>query len=108
MSGTLPAHIRSWAEFEQHFSLLAAHGIVHSIKDFYWDVRPKPRVRHDRGCACSTPRCTRPTRPRWPATRELCKEVHASPGRWLELKRAPICTAGILQCRQGRRRCQLD
>ncbi len=42
MSGTLPPHVRSWAQFEAHFATLAGHGIVNSIKDFYWDVRPKP------------------------------------------------------------------
>ena len=42
MSGTLPSDIRSWSAFEAHFERLASHGIVNSIKDFYWDVRPKP------------------------------------------------------------------
>jgi gamma-glutamyl:cysteine ligase YbdK (ATP-grasp superfamily) len=42
MSGTMPAHIRSWRDFSGHFERLAQHGIVNSIKDFYWDVRPKP------------------------------------------------------------------
>lgn len=82
MSGTLPAHIRSWAEFEQHFSLLAAHGIVHSIKDFYWDVRPKPEYGTIELRVLDTP-----LHPSYAAAlacyaRELCKEVHASPGRW--------------------------
>lgn len=42
MSGIIPSHIRSWNQFQAHFDELASHGIVNSIKDFYWDVRPKP------------------------------------------------------------------
>lgn len=42
MSGTLPPHVRNWHDFEHHFARLAEYGIVNSIKDFYWDVRPKP------------------------------------------------------------------
>ncbi|HEU4376698.1 MAG TPA: YbdK family carboxylate-amine ligase, partial [Telluria sp.] len=42
MSGTMPPHFRSWDDFSVHFARLAGHGIVNSIKDFYWDVRPKP------------------------------------------------------------------
>lgn len=42
MSGILPFEIRAWQDFRAHFDQLASHGIVNSIKDFYWDVRPKP------------------------------------------------------------------
>ena len=65
MSGVMPSHIRSWAGFERHFSQLAGHGIVHSIKDFYWDVRPKPEYGTIR-------RYDRPSPRRWLVTQENC------------------------------------
>lgn len=42
MSGIMPAGLRSWQAFVRHFDDLARHGIVDSIKDFYWDVRARP------------------------------------------------------------------
>jgi carboxylate-amine ligase len=41
LSGTLP-FVHSWGEFEQFFDGMRAYGIVESMKDFYWDIRPKP------------------------------------------------------------------
>ena len=82
MSGTMPAHIRSWQQFEDHFARLAGHGIVHSIKDFYWDVRPKPEYGTVELRVLDTP-----LRPEYAAAlatyaRELCIEAHARPGAW--------------------------
>ena len=82
MSGTLPAHIRTWQQFEDHFLLLARHGIVSSIKDFYWDVRPKPEYGTIELRVLDTP-----LRPAYAAAlasyaRELCLEKHASPHAW--------------------------
>jgi carboxylate-amine ligase len=31
-----------WSEFEQYFDKMTATGVVKSMKDFYWDIRPKP------------------------------------------------------------------
>ena len=42
MSGIQPHELRSWQDFRAYFDRLAGFGIVNSIKDFYWDVRPKP------------------------------------------------------------------
>ena len=42
LSGHLPGTVHSWAEFEQYFGKMARYGIVASMKDFYWDIRPKP------------------------------------------------------------------
>jgi carboxylate-amine ligase len=75
MSGTMPAQIRSWAGFEAHFARLAAHGIVHSIKDFYWDVRPKPEYGTIELRVLDTP-----LHPAY--ARELCVEVAEDEGRW--------------------------
>jgi len=41
LSGTMPL-VRSWEEFEAYFSRMQGFGIVKSMKDFYWDIRPKP------------------------------------------------------------------
>ena len=82
MSGTLPSHIRSWRDFEAHFARLASHGIVNSIKDFYWDVRPKPEYGTIELRVLDTP-----LRPAYAAAlacyaRELCVEVAEAEGLW--------------------------
>ncbi|MDM5177136.1 YbdK family carboxylate-amine ligase [Massilia sp. DJPM01] len=82
MSGTMPSHIRTWGDFSAHFARLAQHGIVNSIKDFYWDVRPKPEYGTVELRVLDTP-----LRPAYAAAlacyaRELCVEVFAAPGQW--------------------------
>ena len=34
--------VDSWAEFNVYFDEMQGYGIVESMKDFYWDIRPKP------------------------------------------------------------------
>lgn len=41
LSGRAPCVLR-WSEFEQYFEKMTATGVVKSMKDFYWDIRPKP------------------------------------------------------------------
>lgn len=41
LSGTLP-FVLSWREFIAYFEKMRGFGIVESMKDFYWDIRPKP------------------------------------------------------------------
>jgi glutamate---cysteine ligase / carboxylate-amine ligase len=41
MSGRAP-FVQRWADFEVFFAKMARTGVVGSMKDFYWDVRPKP------------------------------------------------------------------
>jgi len=41
MSGQMP-FVNSWAEFLEYFEKMRGYGIVESMKDFYWDIRPKP------------------------------------------------------------------
>lgn len=82
MSGTMPAHIRSWAQFEAHFDLLASHGIVGSIKDFYWDVRPKPEYGTVELRVLDTPLHASYAAALASYARELCIEVAARPGTW--------------------------
>lgn len=82
MSGTMPSHITTWAQFQAHFEQLAGHGIVNSIKDFYWDVRPKPEYGTVELRVLDTP-----LKPAYAAAlasyaRELCMEVFDRPGAW--------------------------
>ena len=41
LSGTLPL-VHSWSDFVAYFEKMQSFGIVESMKDFYWDTRPKP------------------------------------------------------------------
>jgi len=41
LSGRAPC-VLSWAEFEAYFDKMTRTGVVRSMKDFYWDIRPKP------------------------------------------------------------------
>lgn len=34
--------VQSWSEFAAYFRRMQGYGIVESMKDFYWDIRPKP------------------------------------------------------------------
>ena len=82
MSGILPYEIRTWDDFRAHFDELAGHGIVNSIKDFYWDVRPKPEYGTIELRVLDTP-----LKPVYAAAlacyaRELCLEWADQPGRW--------------------------
>jgi carboxylate-amine ligase len=41
LSGQIP-FVHSWTEFLEYFDQMRGYGIVESMKDFYWDIRPKP------------------------------------------------------------------
>ncbi len=41
LSGHMP-RLRDWQDFSQYFDEMVSYGIVESMKDFYWDIRPKP------------------------------------------------------------------
>lgn len=41
LSGRAPFTL-SWKEFEAYFERMTRTGVVRSMKDFYWDIRPKP------------------------------------------------------------------
>jgi len=41
MSGTMP-FVQTWDEFVAYFMKMRGYHIVESMKDFYWDIRPKP------------------------------------------------------------------
>jgi carboxylate-amine ligase len=55
MSGRAPFML-SWDEFEQvYFAKMERTGIIKSMKDFYWDVRPKPEYGTIELRVCDTP-----------------------------------------------------
>ena len=41
LSGRAP-FVLNWEGFERYFDKMTATGVVKSMKDFYWDIRPKP------------------------------------------------------------------
>jgi carboxylate-amine ligase len=54
LSGTMPP-VLSWHEFEAYFETMRSYGIVESMKDFYWDIRPKPEYGTVEVRVCDTP-----------------------------------------------------
>ncbi|HEX6734912.1 MAG TPA: YbdK family carboxylate-amine ligase [Azonexus sp.] len=54
LSGQCPP-LASWVDFVRHFEFLQACGIASSIKDLYWDVRPKPEYGTVEIRVCDTP-----------------------------------------------------
>jgi carboxylate-amine ligase len=54
LSGTMPL-VQSWSEFVAYYERMRSLGIVASMKDFYWDVRPKPEYGTVEIRVCDTP-----------------------------------------------------
>ena len=54
LSGHMP-EVADWAGFNAFFDEMAGYGIVESMKDFYWDIRPKPEYGTIEVRICDTP-----------------------------------------------------
>jgi carboxylate-amine ligase len=54
LSGHMP-FVRGWGEFLEYFETMRGFGIVESMKDFYWDIRPKPEYGTIEIRVCDTP-----------------------------------------------------
>ncbi|AXK40067.1 YbdK family carboxylate-amine ligase [Crenobacter cavernae] len=54
LSGSMPM-VHDWNEFNDYFARMANLGIVESMKDFYWDIRPKPEYGTVEIRICDTP-----------------------------------------------------
>ena len=54
LSGTMPV-VQSWDEFNAYFDSMYRFKIVDSMKDFYWDIRPKPEYGTVEIRICDTP-----------------------------------------------------
>lgn len=54
LSGT-PPWLLTWVEFKNYYSKMAKLGVIKSMKDFYWDIRPKPEYGTIELRICDTP-----------------------------------------------------
>jgi glutamate---cysteine ligase / carboxylate-amine ligase len=54
LSGRAP-FVLSWDGFGQYFEKMTSTGVVESMKDFYWDIRPKPEFGTIELRVCDTP-----------------------------------------------------
>lgn len=54
LSGVMPA-LEDWADFNRYYDTMRGYGIVQSMKDFYWDIRPKPEFGTIELRVCDTP-----------------------------------------------------
>jgi carboxylate-amine ligase len=54
LSGHMPT-VTTWGEFIEYFDNMVKLGIVASMKDFYWDIRPKPEYGTIEIRVCDTP-----------------------------------------------------
>jgi carboxylate-amine ligase len=54
LAGTVPVVTR-WSDFEAYYDELLQLGIIGSMKDFYWDIRPKPEYGTVEIRVCDTP-----------------------------------------------------
>jgi carboxylate-amine ligase len=54
LSGRAP-FVQTWDEFNVFFARMRRAGIIESMKDFYWDIRPKPEFGTVEIRVCDTP-----------------------------------------------------
>ena len=54
LSGRAPFALQ-WDEFGRYFDKMTSTGVVQSMKDFYWDIRPKPEFGTIELRVCDTP-----------------------------------------------------
>ncbi len=54
LSGYMP-FVETWSDFNAYFENMQGFGIVESMKDFYWDIRPKPEFGTIEIRVCDTP-----------------------------------------------------
>lgn len=54
LAGTAPV-LTKWSDFEAYYDELLRLGIIGSMKDFYWDIRPKPEYGTVEIRVCDTP-----------------------------------------------------
>jgi len=54
LAGTAPV-VTKWNDFEKYYDELLRLGVIGSMKDFYWDIRPKPEYGTVEVRVCDTP-----------------------------------------------------
>jgi carboxylate-amine ligase len=55
LAGHIPADMTDWRGFEAHMARLRGARLAESIKDLYWDIRPKPEFGTVEIRVCDTP-----------------------------------------------------
>jgi len=55
LAGHIPVDVQDWYRFEAHLAQLRSFGLAESIKDLYWDIRPKPEFGTVEIRVCDTP-----------------------------------------------------
>lgn len=55
LSGHMPPEARDWYQFEAYYTRMRSLGLVESLKDLYWDIRPKPEFGTVEIRVCDTP-----------------------------------------------------
>lgn len=55
LAGHMPPEVSDWYRFEAHLAQLRDSGLAESIKDLYWDIRPKPEFGTVEIRVCDTP-----------------------------------------------------
>ncbi|MVW79338.1 YbdK family carboxylate-amine ligase [Bordetella sp. 02P26C-1] len=55
LAGHMPPEVTDWYQFEAYMAQLRHSGLAESIKDLYWDVRPKPEFGTVEIRVCDTP-----------------------------------------------------
>jgi carboxylate-amine ligase len=81
LSGHMPP-VTTWEEFEAYFENMRGLKVVGSMKDFYWDIRPKPEFGTIELRVCDTPL----TVERAAALAALCQAL----ARWLVESGLPL------------------
>jgi carboxylate-amine ligase len=54
LSGRAPL-VETWDAFNDYFDKMSSYGVVESMEDFYWDIRPKPECGAIEIRVCDTP-----------------------------------------------------
>jgi glutamate---cysteine ligase / carboxylate-amine ligase len=54
LCGVIP-FLENWEDFSKYYFMMQSLGIIESMKDFYWDIRPKPEFGTVEVRVCDTP-----------------------------------------------------
>jgi carboxylate-amine ligase len=88
LSGHMP-FVPDWTAFVEFFETMRGYGIVESVKDFYWDIRPKPEYGTIEIRVCDTPLTVR-------RAAQLAAYAQAL-AAWLQEEGARIPSAAVYQ-----------
>ena len=123
LSGTMP-FVTTWSQFSEYYEQMRTLGVIESMKDFYWDIRPKPEFGTIELRVCDTPLTvdkaaalaayaqTLALAMRNDPSREPVENVYAAyrhnrfnaaryglAGEWIDVKTGDRCAIGQMICR---------